>query len=117
MTRRLIKVSAAVFMLLAGTGLRAQVYNGGLIDKTIALIGNEMIMLSQLENEIQMMMAQGITPERNTRCDVLENMMAQKLFLNQARLDSLTVKEDQVEMELQSRISNVMAQLGGEKGT
>ena len=117
MTRRLIKVSAAVFMLLAGTGLRAQVYNGGLIDKTIALIGNEMIMLSQLENEIQMMMAQGITPERNTRCDVLENMMAQKLFLNQARLDSLTVKEDQVEMELQSRISNVMAQLGGEKAT
>ena len=44
-------------------------------------------------------------------------MMAQKLFLNQARLDSLTVKEDQVEMELQSRISNVMAQLGGEKAT
>lgn len=116
MSKQVFK-ALAVLMLLWSTGLNAQVYNDGLIDKTIALVGNEMIMLSQLENEIQMMMAQGMTPDRNSRCEVLENMLAQKLFLNQARLDSLTVREDNVELELQSRLSGVMAQLGGEKAT
>ena len=95
--------------------LSAQRYENGLADKTIALIGNEAIFLSQLEAEIQMMAAQGIGTDRNSRCTVLESMMVNKLFLNQARLDSLTVGEDNVEFDLQQRISNVLTQLGGEK--
>lgn len=115
MRKQLINVFAAALLLIPGTSLFAQKYENGLIDKTIALIGNEMITLSQLESEIQMMAAQRISTDKNTRCQVLENMLAQKLFLNQAKLDSLTVKEDQVEMELQSRIADVTTQLGGEK--
>ncbi len=95
----------------------AQKYENGLIDKVVALIGNEMIMLSQLEGEIQMMEAQGIAADRNARCATLERMLAQKLFLNQARLDSLSVNEDYVEMDLQQRLAEVTTQLGGEKAT
>lgn len=116
---RIIKllVFVCMFTLIASPDLNAQKYDKGLIDKTIAIIGGEAIMLSQLESEIQMMMAQGVTSDRNLRCEVLENMLVQKLFLNQARLDSLNVKEDQVEATLEERISNVMTQLGGEKQT
>jgi peptidyl-prolyl cis-trans isomerase SurA len=116
---RMIKwlVAVCIFTLSATPGLHAQKYEKGLIDKTIAIIGGEAIMLSQLESEIQMMMAQGVTSDRNLRCEVLENMLVQKLFLNQAKLDSLTVKEDQVESTLEERIANVMTQLGGEKQT
>ncbi|MEG1119873.1 MAG: peptidylprolyl isomerase [Bacteroidales bacterium] len=118
MRKQLINIFVVALLLIMGTSsLYAQKYENGLIDKTIALIGNEMIMLSQLEGEIKMMEAQGVAADRNTRCQVLENMLAQKLFLNQARLDSLNVKEDQVEMELQSRIAQVTTQLGGEKAT
>lgn len=117
MRKQLINVFAAALLLVPGSSMFAQKYENGLIDKTVALIGNEMIMLSQLESEIQMMAAQGVATDKNTRCQVLENMMAQKLFLNQARLDSLNVKEDQVEMELQSRIAQITTQLGGEKAT
>ena len=95
--------------------LSAQRYENGLADKTIALIGNEAIFLSQLEAEIQVMAAQGQGTDRNTRCQMLENIMEHKLFLNQARLDSLEVGEDNVEMDLQQRLSTVLTQLGGEK--
>lgn len=112
-------------MLLAGLLLAvlsiqqagAQKYSDGLIDKTIALIGGECIFLSQLEGEIQVMLAQGVTSDKNLRCNVLENLLVQKLFLNQARLDSLTVREDQVEYTLEERINGIMMQLGGEKET
>ena len=59
--------------------------------------------------------AEGRGIDRNTRCQMLENMMVHKLFLNQAKLDSLVVNEDNVEAELQSRISNVLTGLGSEK--
>lgn len=63
-----------------------------------------------------MLMAQGMYSDRsNVRCEILENMLVQKLFLVQARLDSLNVNLDQVESELSSRIDNAIATLGGEK--
>lgn len=117
MRKQLINIFAAVLLLVPGGSLLAQKYENGLIDKTIALIGNEMIMLSQLESEIKMMEAQGVTSDKNTRCEVLENMLVQRLFLNQAKLDSLVVKEDNVEMELQQRLAQISTQLGGEKAT
>ncbi len=106
-----------VFAVLVPTTLSAQRYEKGLADKTIALIGNEAIFLSQLENEIQVMAAQGMGTDRNTRCQTLEEMMVSKLFLNQAKLDSLVVNLDNVEADLQQRISTIMTQLGGEKAT
>lgn len=119
MKKHLLKYCAVAITLicLPLNSLFAQKYENGLIDKVVALIGNEMIMLSQLEGEVQMMEAQGIAADRNTRCAVLERMLAQKLFLNQARLDSLSVNEDMVEMDLQQRIAEVTTQLGGEKAT
>jgi len=46
---------------------------------------------------------------------MLETLMMNKLFLTQAQLDSLVVNEDNVEMDLQTRVANVLTQLGGEK--
>lgn len=95
--------------------LNAQKYENGLIDKTVAIVGNEMIMLSQLESEVQMMQIQGYSSDRNLRCEILENMMVSKIFLTQARLDSLNVNHDMVESSLNDRMNNVVTQLGGEK--
>ena len=116
MRRFLSRVVVAVLVALPMT-LSAQRYENGLADKSIVLIGNEVIFLSQLESEIQVMAAQGQGTDRNTRCQTLENMMVHKLFLNQARLDSLTVDEGTVEMDLQQRVGSVLTQLGGEKAT
>lgn len=112
---KIIKSFVLGLSLFLGHVLYAQTYNGGLIDKTIALVGNEIITISQLESEVQMMMAQGMVSDRNMRCEILENMLSQKLLLNQAKIDSLVVNSENVEAELTNRINNVMASLGGEK--
>ena len=113
--RRILSSAVAALLLIVPMTLTAQRYENGLADKTIVLIGNEAIFLSQLESEIQIMAAEGRGVDRNTRCQMLENMMVHKLFLNQARMDSLVVSEDNVEMELSNRVSNVLTGLGGEK--
>jgi peptidyl-prolyl cis-trans isomerase SurA len=107
----------SLFLLFFTFSLNAQQYRNGLIDKTIALIGGEIILLSQLESEVQMMQVQGYASDKNLRCEVLENMMVSKLFLTQARLDSLKVNNDMVASTLEDRMNNVMTQLGGREAT
>ena len=107
---------AAVSFVLAAVESSAQKYNNGLIDKTIAVIGNEVVTISQMEEEAQMMRAYGMMSDKSGRCDILEQMMTSKLFLMQARVDSINVNNDMVESELRSRIDNVRTQLGGDEG-
>jgi peptidyl-prolyl cis-trans isomerase SurA len=61
-----------------------------------------------------MMQAYGRGSDKNARCELLEQMMVSKLFLMQARVDSLTVNNDMVESELRNRLDNVKTSLGGE---
>jgi peptidyl-prolyl cis-trans isomerase SurA len=95
----------------------AQVYKGGLVDKSVATVGNDVILLSDIEEEVRMMQASGLVVDNNTRCQILENLVSSRLFLTQARLDSLTVTEDQVKEQVNSRLDDIMNRLGGEKET
>lgn len=97
------------------TPAKAQRYNNGLIDKVIALVGSEMIQLSTLESEVSQMMLMGVTSDRDIRCRIFENLLIQKLLLNQAKLDSLPENRDHVEMMLEERIQDFKTHLGGEK--
>ena len=105
----------AAALLLFSAGAYAQKYMS--VDKSIAVVGNELITLSDLEDEIQVMRSQGVSvSDRTTRCQVLENMMQARLFLMQARVDSLTVNNDMVESELNQRIAQARTVLGGDEG-
>ena len=100
--------------LLVSTALWGQRY-GGTIDKTIAVVGNEVITISELEREVQMMRAQGMSSDQRTRCSLLENMMQSKLFLMQSRLDSLTINNEMVNAELNQRLDEMRYALGGDE--
>lgn len=107
-----VAVLAFAAMSLAAS---AQKYPNGIIDKTIAVIGNEVILISQLEEEVQMMKAYGMMSDKAGRCEILESMMSSKLFLMQSRLDSLEVNKDMVETQLNQRLDQVRTSLGGDE--
>ena len=109
------RLATAVLFAAAAMTASAQKYSGGLIDKTVAIVGNEVIMLSDLEDEVAMMKAYGMMSDKKGRCEILEEMMATKLFLMQARLDSLEVNNDMVEGELSNRVDMLKTNLGGEE--
>ena len=111
---RYIKIMAVAAFAVISSLASAQKYPDGIVDKTIAVVGNEVITISDLEQEVQMMQAYGMGSDKNARCEILEQMMVSKLFLMQARVDSLTVNNDMVEGELKNRIDNVKTSLGGE---
>jgi len=114
--RHILKGVAVLLFAAASVTASAQKYQGGIVDKTIAVVGNEVIMISDVESEIQMMRYNyGMQSDRKARCELLENMMASKLFLMQARVDSLVVNNEMVESELSNRIDMLKTNLGGEE--
>ena len=106
----LLKTAAAVVLMCVGVAASAQKYRG-IVDKTVAVVGNEMISLSDVEAQVMAMRAQGSIAER---CQVLEGMMQSKLFLAQARIDSLEVNQDQVTAQLDQHTAQTLTMVGGE---
>lgn len=109
------RFALAVSLMGMALSASAQKYSGGIVDKTVAIVGNEVIMISDLEEEVQMMSAYGMVSDKTGRCEILENMMSSKLFLMQARVDSLAVNNDMVDSELRSRIDMLRTNLGGDE--
>ena len=91
----------------------AQRYDG-IVNKTVALVGNEVVTIADIENEVRVAGAQGMASDRTLRCNILENLMTNYLFLSQARIDSLEVNATNVEMNLSNRIDQVRTSLGGD---
>lgn len=108
-------MAVTALAVLSTAGLSAQNYPAGLIDKTAAVVGGEMVAISDIESEIQMMRAQGMSSDRNMRCEMLESLLQSKLFLMQARLDSLNVNGDMVEASLNERFDQMRTTMGGDE--
>ena len=110
------KIALSLLVLLVSSlSVFAQVYQNGLVDKSIAIVGNDIIMLSDIESEASVMRAKGLVVDQDARCEILESMLTSKLFLTQARLDSLVANDTNVDADLESRVSEITYSLGGEK--
>lgn len=113
--RHILKGVAVVLLAAVSVEASAQKYTGGVVDKTVAVVGNEVIMISDIESEMEMQKMYGYQSDRKARCEYLEETLASKLFLMQARVDSLVVNNDMVESELSNRIDMLKSSLGGEE--
>ncbi len=114
MMNHTLKLAAVTALLALCTTAAAQRY-GRVIDKTIAVVGNETILISDLEQEIQLARSQGGSSDEKARCELLERMLESKLFLKQARLDSLSINPDMVESSVSQRLDQVRTALGGDE--
>jgi peptidyl-prolyl cis-trans isomerase SurA len=108
------KIIVLAALMAASLPLSAQKYKG-VVDKSVAVLGGETILLSDIESEVQQIRAGGSSSDRDLRCEVLEAMMESKLFLMQARIDSITVGMDMVESNLSQRIDYMRTSLGGDE--
>jgi peptidyl-prolyl cis-trans isomerase SurA len=86
------------------------------IDEVVAVVGANFVLQSDIEAQyIQFRMQGAIKDARATRCQILEDMLFQKLLLNQAELDSVQVTEDQIEQTMDARFRYYIQQFGSQE--
>lgn len=100
----------AIAVFLCGSMLSAQVT----VDGIAGVVGNNIVLNSDVEQQLLQYQAQGLEVDAALRVQVLEDLLFQKLMLHQAVLDSVVVTENEVFNEIDSRINNFILQLGGE---
>lgn len=108
------KTVFSVLFLIGFISLNAQVSIP--VDGIIVVVGKDIIMRSDLENAYRDYAEQFNVVENpdELRCEILERLVMQKLFLHQADLDSIEVTSQQVEDQVNYRISYITQQVGGD---
>jgi peptidyl-prolyl cis-trans isomerase SurA len=108
---RLIVLPVVLFLLFNNVLLSQQ-----LVESVAGIVGNEVIFLSDVEGGIAQQKSQGDkSPVEALRCKIFESLLVQKLFLDQARIDSIVVNESSVESELNMTLNNYIRMIGSEK--
>lgn len=108
-----IKSCLILFFLL---GLGSTLHSQKLVESVSGIVGNEVIYLSDVENDVvQQTLAGDRTPLSALRCRVLEELLVSKLFLDQARIDSIVVSETTIDGDLNMRLNDFIRRAGSEK--
>jgi peptidyl-prolyl cis-trans isomerase SurA len=90
------------------------------MDRIVAVVGDEIILLSELETRLQLASMQlQIDPEDTQTLDrlritLLQDLVDEKLILVQARRDSVQVKSEEIEAALAAQIQQIKNQMGSE---
>ncbi len=111
-----IGLLVVIMTLLAGGKLLAQRYDN-VIDRTVAIVGNSVIMLSEVEENARMWSQAGMGSGESARCEILDSIMSYKLYYTQAMLDSLSVNETNVDATVESRLNYYFGYFGSEEAT
>jgi len=83
-------------------------------DKILAVVGDKIILQSDIENTIKDAVRNGGTVPEGAECTVLEQALISKLLMLQATKDSLPVTEEEIESELDNRIRYYISQFGSQ---
>ncbi len=85
-----------------------------LLDKVAAVVGSSIILNSDIEREYDNYLMQGNQPNQAVKCQVLQQLLTQKLLAQQAIIDSVIVKDDEVDNEVDRRMRNYIQRTGGQ---
>lgn len=86
-----------------------------LIDGTIGVVGDKVILHSEIEEQLAQAKQQGFTLGEDARCLIYEEILFQSLLMYQADVDSIVIPVEQVNGELENRIRYFENQIGGRK--
>lgn len=84
------------------------------IDKIAGVVGSSIILQSDIELKYASYLAQGNAPNPAIKCQILQNFLTQKLLAQQAVIDSIDVKDDEVDNDVDRRMRSMIQRAGGQ---
>ena len=100
------------FFLLA---IFAKAQETNIIDQVIWVVGDEAILLSEVEEERLRMQYEGVQVPGDPYCVIPEQIAIQRLFLHQAELDSIYANESTVNHQVDMRMNYYISQIGSKE--
>ncbi len=86
-----------------------------IIDEVIAVVGDNAILKSEIEQQYQQALSEGVTFPGDIKCHIFEQSLIQSLMLNQADLDSVEVSQNEIVNQVDARMNYMIQQIGDKK--
>ncbi|HZK97696.1 MAG TPA: hypothetical protein VFC67_26065, partial [Prolixibacteraceae bacterium] len=106
-------------VLVLGTIISAQQISNAqdkVIDQIVAVVGSNPILKSDIEQGVIQNQAQGVTTQGDAKCEILEQLLEQKLLLAEADLDTMIIVTDnQINQQMDRRMNYFIENIGSEK--
>ncbi len=83
-----------------------------LIDRVLAVVGDNVVLQSEVEAQYQQMVTGGDSVPADAKCRIFEGLLLERLFVSQAQIDSVVASPDEVEVELDRRIKYFISIFG-----
>ncbi|WP_321299480.1 peptidylprolyl isomerase [Marinifilum fragile] len=100
-------------LLLSILTLNAQ---DNVVDKIIAVVGNQVVLKSDVEQRFISLKAQGYTSGSvDLKTEIFEDLLIQKLMIAQAAIDSIEVTEQEVEEDLSRKMEMYIQRIGSKE--
>ena len=84
-------------------------------DKILAIVGDRIILYSDIQNTIADAIRNGNQVPENANCVLMEQALISKVLMLQAEKDSLPITEDEVEADLDNRIRKYINAYGSQE--
>jgi peptidyl-prolyl cis-trans isomerase SurA len=84
------------------------------LDKIAGVVGNSIILQSDIELKYATFLSQGNQPSPDIKCQILQSLLTQKLLAQQAIIDSVDVKDDEVDNDVDRRMRGMIQRAGGQ---
>jgi len=101
-----------LLLIISSILLSFSSFGQGTIDKIIAQVGDKIILKSDIEMQKIQAIQAGLEIGDEMDIKVLEELMYQYLLINQAKLDSVEVSDEQVNAEMENRLRVIENQIG-----
>ena len=85
------------------------------VDEVAWIVGDEAIFRSDIEEQYQQMRTEGVQMSGDPYCFIPEQLAVEKLYLHQAKIDTIEVPESSVRSMVDQRINFFISQLGSKE--
>ncbi|MDE7108649.1 MAG: peptidylprolyl isomerase [Muribaculaceae bacterium] len=114
MNKRIMTIPALALAAIGGLCTLAQPVKN-IIDEVAWVVGDEAIFRSDIEDMYQEMRQSGTPIAGDPYCVIPEQLAVEKLYLHQAKLDTIEVSESNVRARVELQINNFVNQLGSKE--
>ena len=83
------------------------------LEEVIAVVGDNVILMSDLDREVAQIKQQYPEYEGDMQCDVFSQLIIQRLLLIKAEVDSIIIADERLEFEINRRLEFYAQQAGG----
>ncbi|MDO4462623.1 MAG: peptidylprolyl isomerase [Bacteroidia bacterium] len=113
--RHILYTAILIFTLFVSSRQAVDAQGRMLVDQVVATVGDEAILWSDVETQYQQAIIDGQKYSGDLRGHILEQLLVQKLMVNQAILDSVEVTDAEVVAQTDHRLAYFASQLGGQE--